>query len=86
VSGSEATQHSGAGQTRAPIHGFYRSHLPHAHLASVFGDDWFALKAEGFARFFGTPKFLIGQTVIVAIWMLINIVGCGYSINTPSSC
>ena len=75
VSGSEATQHSGAGQTRAPIHGFYRFHLPHAHLASVFGDDWFALKAEGFARFFGTPKFLIGQTVIVAIWMLINIVG-----------
>ena len=75
MSGSEATQHSGAGQTRAPIHGFYRFHLPHAHLASVFGDDWFALKAEGFARFFGTPKFLIGQTVIVAIWMLINIVG-----------
>ena len=75
MSGSEATQHSGAGQTRAPVHGFYRFHLPHAHLASVFGDDWFALKAEGFARFFGTPKFLIGQTVIVAIWMLINVVG-----------
>jgi uncharacterized membrane protein len=75
VSGSEAAQHRAAGQTRAPVHGFYRFHLPHAHLASVFGDDWFALKAEGFARFFGTPKFLIGQTVIVAIWMLINIVG-----------
>ncbi len=40
----------------------------------MFGNDWFALKAEGFARFFGTPVFLIGQTVIVLIWMLINVV------------
>lgn len=43
------------------------------HLASVFGGDWFALKAEGFARFFGTPVFLIGQTVIVLAWMVYNI-------------
>ena len=50
-----------------------RFHLPHLHLARVFGDDWFALKAEGFARFFGTPVFLVGQTVIVAIWILINV-------------
>jgi hypothetical protein len=27
---------------------FYRFHLRHVHLASVFGDDWFALKAEAF--------------------------------------
>jgi hypothetical protein len=38
---------------------FYRFHVPHLHLQSVFGDDWFALKAEAFARFFGTPRFLI---------------------------
>jgi uncharacterized membrane protein len=44
-------------------------------LQSVFGDDWFALKAEAFARFFGTPSFLIAQTVIVGVWILINIVG-----------
>jgi hypothetical protein len=42
----------------------YRFHAPHLHLQSVFGDDWFALKAEAFARFFGTPRFLIAQTVI----------------------
>jgi hypothetical protein len=36
-----------------------RFHLPHTHLQSTFGDDWFALKAEAFARFFGTPTFLI---------------------------
>ena len=41
----------------------------------MFGDDWFALKAEAFARFFGTPMFLIAQTVIVAVWILVNIVG-----------
>ena len=54
---------------------FYRFHRPHAHLTSVFGSDWFALKAEAFARFFGTPIFLVGQTVVVALWILINAVG-----------
>jgi uncharacterized membrane protein len=53
----------------------YRFHVPNLHLHSVFGDDWFALKAEAFARFFGTPRFLIAQTVIVAVWILINVVG-----------
>ncbi len=52
-----------------------RFHLPHAHLDSVFGGDWFALKAEAFARFFGTPLFLIAQTVIVAVWIGINVAG-----------
>ena len=54
---------------------FYRFHLPHLHLTSVFGDDWFALKAEAFARFFGTPTFLIAQTLIVAVWIVVNIMG-----------
>jgi uncharacterized membrane protein len=55
--------------------GHSRFHLPHTHLLSVFGDDWFALKAEAFARFFGTPVFLIAQTMIVAVWIVINILG-----------
>lgn len=50
-----------------------RFHLAHKHLTTVFGNDWFALKAEAFARFFGTPVFLVGQTVIVGIWILINV-------------
>jgi len=50
-----------------------RFHLAHAKLNSVFGNDWFALKAEAFARFFGTPVFLVGQTVIVGIWILFNV-------------
>ncbi len=59
---------------RATEH-YFRFHLPHAHLAPVFGGDWFALKAEAFARFFGTPVFLVGQTVVVAIWILLNAFG-----------
>jgi len=52
-----------------------RFHIPHSHLSSVFGNDWFALKAEAFARFFGTPVFLIAQTVVVAVWILANTAG-----------
>jgi len=52
-----------------------RFHLPHTHLESAFGNDWFGKKAEDFARFFGTPTFLIGQTMIVAIWIVVNAIG-----------
>jgi uncharacterized membrane protein len=51
----------------------FRFHLPHVHLTSVFGNDWFALKAEAFARFFGTPVFLVAQTLIVMLWICMNI-------------
>jgi uncharacterized membrane protein len=54
---------------------FFRFHQPHLHLGSVFGDDWFALKAEGFARFFGTPLFLVAQTVVVGTWIVVNVMG-----------
>jgi uncharacterized membrane protein len=54
---------------------FYRFHAPHEHLEPVFGNDWFALRAEAFARFFGTPTFLIGQTVAVSVWILLNVLG-----------
>jgi uncharacterized membrane protein len=54
---------------------YFRFHLPHLHHFAPFGNDWFALKAEAFARFFGTPVFLISQTVIVAIWIGINALG-----------
>src|SRR5258707_116768 len=57
------------------VRNHFRFHLPHAHLASAFGNDWFGLKAETFARFFGTPTFLIAQTVLVGIWIVANIAG-----------
>ena len=52
-----------------------RFHLPHAHLEFAFGNDWFGKKAEDFARFFGTPTFLVGQTLIVALWIFANAIG-----------
>ncbi len=53
----------------------FRFHLPLLSLSAVFGDDWFSLKAEAFARFFGTPIFLVTQTAIVAIWIGLNVIG-----------
>jgi uncharacterized membrane protein len=49
-----------------------RFHAEHSHLASAFGPGRFGEKAEAFARFFGTPIFLITQTVIVVGWIVIN--------------
>ncbi len=71
---TESKEIKPAPATDAP-NNYYRFHLPHLHLFSVFGNDWFALKAEAFARFFGTPVFLVAQTVIVAIWIALNVLG-----------
>src|SRR5450432_858912 len=59
-------------------HHHLRFHVPHRHLTAVFGNDWFALKAEAFARFFGTPVFLIGQTALVAVWIILNVLGVAH--------
>jgi len=65
---------SGQGQPSGPDWA-RRFHLPHAHLEPVFGGDWFGLKAEAFARFFGTPTFLIAQTILVGVWIWVNLEG-----------
>jgi uncharacterized membrane protein len=38
----------------------------------AFGNDRFGMLAERFARFFGTPGFIIGQSVLVIIWIAAN--------------
>jgi uncharacterized membrane protein len=48
---------------------------PHGHLSSAFGSGWFGEKAENFARFFGTPTFLVAQTVVVGCWIAVNAIG-----------
>src|SRR5262249_42658441 len=50
-------------------------HARHEHLHSAFGSDWFGVRAESFARFFGTPTFLIAQTAIVTVWIALNAAG-----------
>jgi len=52
-----------------------RFHRQHEHLSKTFGSDVFGLKAEAFARLFGTPVFLSVQTVIVTIWVAANVLG-----------
>ncbi|QLK63616.1 DUF1003 domain-containing protein (plasmid) [Enterobacteriaceae bacterium Kacie_13] len=53
----------------------FRIYKPLKGITHTFGEQWFALKAEAFARFFGTPAFLVGQTVIVAVWIYLNVSG-----------
>jgi uncharacterized membrane protein len=67
------TQETLAGPRRP--HSPFRFHAPHVHLTPVFGSDWFGIKAEAFARFFGTPIFLGAQTLIVAVWIVLNMAG-----------
>jgi uncharacterized membrane protein len=55
-----------------------RFHAPHIHLTSAFGADWFGRKAESFARFFGTPVFLVLQTVLVGVWIAFNVWGLAH--------
>ena len=59
--------------TRTPHH--LRFHEPYEHLTTAFGPDWFGKKAELFARFFGTPKFLLVQTALVLAWVVSNATG-----------
>ena len=44
----------------------------------AFGPGTFGVRAEAFARFFGTPKFLIGQSVFVAAWIVLNAIAITY--------
>jgi uncharacterized membrane protein len=41
----------------------------------TFGQDAFGRGAEHAARFFGTPQYILGQTVMVILWIAINSVG-----------
>ena len=41
----------------------------------TFGQDAFGRRAEHAARFFGTPQYIIGQTIVVIILIAINSIG-----------
>ena len=46
--------------------------MPHA--SSPFGEDAFGRRAEAAARFFGTPQYIIGQSIVVVLWITLNAV------------
>jgi len=39
---------------------------------SPFGQDAFGRYAENAARFFGTPQYIVGQTIVVIAWIAVN--------------
>jgi len=49
-----------------------RHHRGHADAHGAFGSDRFGTIAERIARFFGTPAYLITQTVLVSMWVVYN--------------
>jgi uncharacterized membrane protein len=57
-------------ESRDPF--YWRFQAPHRNLASPFGTDWFGALAERIARFSGTPQYIIGQSVVVIVWIVAN--------------
>ncbi len=51
----------------------------HQHLHAAFGVDRFGLISEKVARLFGTPQYIVGQTIVVAIWIALNSVAVTFS-------
>jgi uncharacterized membrane protein len=47
-------------------------HEVHREHGSAFGSGGFGAVAEKVARFFGTPQYLISQSVIVLFWIAFN--------------
>jgi uncharacterized membrane protein len=45
---------------------------------SAFGEDAFGRRAEAAARFFGTPKYIAGQTAAVIVWITLNAIAVGF--------
>jgi uncharacterized membrane protein len=39
----------------------------------VYDPEAFGNLAERLARFFGTPRYIVGQTVVVVIWIALNV-------------
>jgi uncharacterized membrane protein len=52
----------------------------HGHarrFPGAFGEDAFGRGAESAARFFGTPQYIVGQTIFVIVWIALNAVAVG---------
>jgi uncharacterized membrane protein len=66
--GHRRTARSRADTVKDPL----RHHRRHRHLHGAFGDDGYGRFAERVARSLGTWQFLIGQTLILIAWVIIN--------------
>ncbi len=52
-----------------------RPPLPRPRRSDAFGPGAFGRTAERAARFFGTPQYIVAQTVAVTAWISLNAVG-----------
>jgi uncharacterized membrane protein len=50
----------------------------HHGLHGAFGQDEFGRRAEAAARFFGTPQYILGQTLVVIAWIIVNAIAIRY--------
>jgi uncharacterized membrane protein len=55
--------------TAAPINS---EHPEIKSMRGAFGNDTFGRIAEKAARFFGTPQYIVGQTLAVIAWVVLN--------------
>jgi uncharacterized membrane protein len=46
-------------------------------VPNAFGEDAFGRRAEAAARFFGTPQYIAGQSLLVIAWIAVNAVAVG---------
>jgi uncharacterized membrane protein len=51
--------------------------MPPEHHGA-FGQDAFGRGAEKLARLFGTPQYILGQTLVVVVWIALNAVALAY--------
>jgi uncharacterized membrane protein len=51
---------------------FAQHQAEHEELHPAFGPDRFGAIAERGARFFGTPNYILGQTLVVIAWIAVN--------------
>jgi uncharacterized membrane protein len=58
--------------TTSPAHATTDLEHRRAQLHGAFGNDAFGRLAEQAARFFGTPQYIVGQTVAVLLWVVLN--------------
>jgi uncharacterized membrane protein len=50
----------------------------HQEHHGTFGPDAFGRGAEHAARFFGTPQYIVGQSLVVVVWIALNGIAIGY--------
>jgi uncharacterized membrane protein len=48
---------------------------------TAFGSDTFGRTAEKVARFFGTPRYIVGQSIVVALWIVFNSVALVHHVD-----